>query len=98
MALFGTENIANKTENTTKKKSSRTSEDYDIDRIVIPKEWSENARIEIIKYAEIETPSWKENKNNVKNPSGFSGITTLTHEASETVGGRGAPPPDGQQP
>ena len=54
MALFGTEN-------TTKKKSLRTSEDYDIDRIVIPKEWSENARIEIIKYAEIETPFWKEN-------------------------------------
>ena len=83
MALFGTENITNKTENTTKKKSSRTSEDYDIDRIVIPKEWSENARIEIIKYAEIETPSWKEKKNNVKDP-GIPGVrVTLTSEATE---------------
>lgn len=83
MALFGTENIANKTENTTKKKSSRTSEDYDINRIVIPKEWSENARIEIIKYAEIETPSWKENKNNVKDP-GIPGVrVTLTPEPTE---------------
>ena len=83
MALFGTENIANKTENTTKKKSSRTSEDYDIDRIVIPKEWSENARIEIIKYAEIETPSWKENKNHLKDP-GIPGVrVTLTSEATE---------------
>ena len=80
MALFGTEN-------TTKKKSSRTSEDYDIDRIVIPKEWSENARIEIIKYAEIETPSWKESKNNVKDPGvdpGIPGVrVNLTSEATE---------------
>ena len=83
MALFGTENIANKTENTTKKKSSRTSEDYDINRIVIPKEWSENARIEIIKYAEIETPSWKENNNNVKDP-GIPGVRViLTPEPTE---------------
>ena len=82
LAVFGTENIANKTENTTKKKS-RTSEDYDIDRIVIPKEWSENARIEIIKYAEIETPAWKENKNNVKDP-GILGVgASLTLEATE---------------
>ena len=74
-------------------------EDYDIDRIVIPEGWKENAKIEVIKHAEIETPTWKENKNNVKNPSGFSGNPTLTLEApSETVGGRGAPPLDGQQP
>ena len=62
--------------------ASKKPEDYDIDRIVIPEEWKENTKIEVIKYAEIETPNWKENKNNVKNPSGFSGITTLTLEVT----------------